>query len=84
MIRTLRLLFGLIPCSIRSRHNLLLEILVLRQQLTVLKAKRPQPKFVIPDKLFWIVLAATNPGTSRNVISMPRLEGLHHRYDLAA
>jgi transposase InsO family protein len=28
--------------------------------------------------------AEENPGTSRTVISMPRLGGLHHRYDLAA
>jgi putative transposase len=25
-----------------------------------------------------------NPGANRKVISMPRLAGLHHRYDLAA
>ena len=27
---------------------------------------------------------ALNPGTDSKVISMPRLGGLHHRYDLAA
>jgi transposase InsO family protein len=28
--------------------------------------------------------AAANPDASRKVVSMPRLGGLHHRYDLAA
>jgi hypothetical protein len=27
---------------------------------------------------------AKNPGVSRRIASMPRLGGLHHRYDLAA
>jgi hypothetical protein len=29
-------------------------------------------------------MAETNPGVSHKVVSMPRLGGLHHRYDLAA
>jgi hypothetical protein len=28
--------------------------------------------------------AMENPGVDRRIISMPRLGGLHHRYDLAA
>ena len=53
---SLRLLFLLLVRSVRSRHNLLLEILSLRQQLGVLKQKRPQPQFTISDKLFWVTL----------------------------
>ncbi|HMH08135.1 MAG TPA: hypothetical protein VK579_15755 [Terriglobales bacterium] len=34
---------------------MLLENLVLRQQLTVLKRKHPKPKVRVLDKLFWVV-----------------------------
>ena len=44
MLRTLSIFFGLIPCILRSRRSLLLEILALRQQLAVLKTKHPQPR----------------------------------------
>jgi putative transposase len=39
-----------------SRRDLLLENLTLRQQLAVLKARHPQPRFAAPDKLFWVLL----------------------------
>jgi transposase InsO family protein len=39
----------------RTRRNLLLENLVLRQQLTVLKRKRPRPRIAALDKLFWVL-----------------------------
>src|ERR1700688_529799 len=39
----------------RTRRNLLLENLVLRQQLTVLKRKRPRPRITALDKLFWVL-----------------------------
>jgi putative transposase len=39
----------------RTRRNLLLENLVLRQQLTVLKCKRPRPRITALDKLFWVL-----------------------------
>jgi hypothetical protein len=40
----------------RSRHNLSLEILALRQQLGVLKRKQPHPRLRIQDRRFWILL----------------------------
>jgi hypothetical protein len=40
----------------RSRHNLGLEILALRQQVAVLKRKRPRPHLKPRDRLFWVVL----------------------------
>jgi len=40
----------------RSRCNLLLENLALRQQLSVLKEKHPQPRFAPFDRLFWVIL----------------------------
>ena len=40
----------------RSRRTLLLENLVLRQQLVVLKRKRPRPRLALSDKLFWVLV----------------------------
>ena len=50
-----RLLFGSILRAFRSRSSLLLENLVLRQQLAVLKRKHPRPKIAVVDKLFWVL-----------------------------
>jgi hypothetical protein len=38
------------------RTDLALEILALRQQVTVLKRKRPRPKLSRMDRLFWTTL----------------------------
>jgi putative transposase len=43
---------------LRSRHNLGLEILALRQQLAVLKRRRPRPHLKSWDRLFWVALCA--------------------------
>jgi len=40
----------------RSRADLALEILALRQQVAVLKRKRPRPPLRWSDRLFWIML----------------------------
>ena len=40
----------------RSRADLALEILAFRQQLAVLKRKRPPPPLSSSDRLFWIIL----------------------------
>jgi hypothetical protein len=40
----------------RSRYNLGLEILTLRQQLGVLKRKDPRPRLRIQDRMFWNLL----------------------------
>ena len=48
---------GLLTCVgtfFRSRYNLGLEILALRQQLGVLKRKQPRPQLRIQDRRFWI------------------------------
>ena len=45
-----------ILCSVfRSRHDLVLENLALRQQLSVMVRKRPRPRLALPDKLFWVL-----------------------------
>jgi putative transposase len=56
MLRLLRLLFALIFRSFRSRRDLLLENLALRQQLAVWKSRLPQPQISAPDRLFWVML----------------------------
>ena len=68
MPRSLRLLFILLVRSVYSRRNLLLENLALRQQLSVLKLKRAQPRFAVSDKLFWVVLRRLCPGWRRGLI----------------
>ena len=40
----------------RSRHDLGLEVIALRQQLGVLKRKNPRPRLHGWDRLFWIGL----------------------------
>ena len=40
----------------RSRHDLGLEILALRQQLAVLKRRHPRPRLKRRDRMFWAVL----------------------------
>jgi putative transposase len=41
---------------LRSRADLGLEILALRQQLCVLKRQRPRPPVKVHDRLFWVAL----------------------------
>src|ERR1700756_6016845 len=40
----------------RSRADLGLEILALRQQVAILKRKRPRPSLNSADRLFWVLL----------------------------
>src|SRR5262245_54008976 len=40
----------------RSRANTALEVIALRQQVAVLKRKRPRPPLNSSDRLFWITL----------------------------
>ena len=68
MLRTLRLFFGLLARAVRSRRNLLLENLALRQQLTVLKSKHPQPRPTAPDRLFWVLLRQFWPGWKQALV----------------
>ena len=68
MSRKLRLFFGILARSVRSRHYLLLENLALRQQLTVLETRHPQPRFKAPDRLFWMLLSRLWPGWKRALV----------------
>jgi hypothetical protein len=54
MFRLLRLLVGLFGRLIRSRRDLLLENLALRQQLITLQRRNRRPRLGRLDKLFWV------------------------------
>ena len=56
MICWLRYLIGWTVCVFRSRKDLLLENLALRQQLLALHIQRPRRRLSTAHKLFWIVL----------------------------
>ena len=56
MLRLLRLIPALVTQVFRSRRDLLLENLALRQQLTVLRRRHPQPRFAVSDRFFWVIL----------------------------
>ena len=55
MFDLVSLWFGAIFRIFRTHHDLTVENLALRQQLSVLKRKHPRPKIEPFDKLFWIL-----------------------------
>ena len=55
-------LFAWLGAFFRSRCNLSLEIIALRQQLGVLKRKTPRPRLRMVDRVFWILLHRLWPG----------------------
>ena len=50
-------MFGSLLRPFRNRRDLIFENLVLRQQLTVLKRRRPRPALNLFDKLFWVAVS---------------------------
>ena len=64
----------------RSRYNLSLEILALRQQLGVLKRKHTRPQLRARDRMFWIRLRRFWPSWSKVlVIVKPETAVAWHR-----
>src|ERR1022692_4071845 len=57
MSSLLLLWIGVLIRLFRIRGNLVLENLVLRQQLAVLKRRRPRPRLALVDKLFWVTVS---------------------------
>jgi hypothetical protein len=55
MVRLFLLILRSFTRLLCSRRDLLLENLALRQQLAVLKARRPKVRLSTPDKLFWVL-----------------------------
>jgi putative transposase len=52
----------------RSRRDLVFENFVLRQQLAVLKRRRPRPSLSVFDKLFWIAVRRLWSGWKQTLI----------------
>ena len=63
-----RLLVILLVRSARSRRDLFLENLALRQQLAVLKQRHSQPRFADYDKMYWVMLQRLWPGWKRGLV----------------
>jgi putative transposase len=55
---------------LRARRGLLLENLVLRQQLGVLKRRHPRPKLDLLDKLFWVAVRRFWSGWQQSLIAV--------------
>ena len=68
MFVRVRHLLGWFISVFRSREELLLENLALRQQLLALHAKRPRPRLSSVDRLFWVVLRKVWSGWKRSLI----------------
>ena len=56
MLRLPLSFFWWLAAFIRSRHEVALELVALRQQLIVLKRKNPRPRLSQWDRLFWVGL----------------------------
>jgi putative transposase len=64
----------------RSRADLILENLVLRQQVTALKQQRPRPSLNDEDRGFWVALKNSWPGwIERLMIVKPKTIIRWHR-----
>ena len=57
MMRWLGIVFGTLRSAIRTRRELALENLALRQQVAVWKARQPRPRLSAMDRMFWVVLS---------------------------
>src|SRR5947209_4935145 len=55
MIKAIVLFLGAILRRFRTRPNLLLENLALRQQLAALERRHPRPRLTAFDRLFWVL-----------------------------
>lgn len=64
----LRLLLISIISVFRSRRNLLLENLALRQQLSILQRKHSKVGLAAPDKQFWVTMRRLWPEWKRALI----------------
>ena len=49
-------ILGAVRAAFRSRSDLVIENIALRQQLAVLKMKKPRPKLTPLDRAFWVLL----------------------------
>jgi hypothetical protein len=57
MWKWLQVVLGTVRSSVRSRRNLALENLALRQQLAAMKTRCPRARLTDLDRLFWVALS---------------------------
>lgn len=80
MVQILGVLIASCARVFRSRRNLLLENLALRQQLSLMVRKRPRRRPTLPDKLFWSVMSRIWSGWKRTIlIVQPKTDISWHR-----
>src|SRR5215831_6624350 len=80
MIAALRHLLGWLLSTLRSREDLILENLALRQQLLVLRSQRPRRRLATAHKLFWIALRGVWSGWKKPLVMVtPRTFVAWHR-----
>src|SRR5229473_1835754 len=70
MFRFAGLCLGTLVRLMRARRSLLLENLALRQQLAVLKRRRPRPRLDLLDKLFWVAVRRFWSGWQQSLIAV--------------
>jgi putative transposase len=80
MIASLRYFLGWMVSAFRSREDLVLENLALRQQLLALHAQRPRRRLTALQKLFWVALRTFWSGWRKPLILVtPRTVVNWHR-----
>ena len=80
LIFLVTLLVRALRAILRTREELLIENLALRQQVASLKKERPRPILDDVDRAFWVALRASWPGwASRLVIVSPDTVAKWHR-----
>jgi hypothetical protein len=57
MVRWLGIVLETLRSAVRTRRELALENLALRQQLAVWKARQPRPRLTETDRIFWVLLS---------------------------
>ncbi len=76
MLEFLLSILAAISVFFRSRSDLALEVLALRQQVAVLKRKRPRPTLNSRDRLFWTILRRAWPGWAESAHFQMRKAGV--------
>jgi transposase InsO family protein len=81
MGRWLWIVVGTLRSIVRTRRELALENLALRQQLAVWKVRQPRPRLTAMDRLFWILLSRLWKGwrNSLQVVRPETVVGWHRR-----
>jgi hypothetical protein len=72
MLRLLSLFFHLVRAGFRSNVELAAENVALRQQLAVLKTRRPLPRLSSMGRVFWIILLRLGPKWTGTLIIVER------------